>query len=93
MRARYAAELAEPLVGKAARRAIADAKNFQDVIGAHDAVVAEERLRSYIGRAKHGETALALGRLIERQHVHRHTAREQVPKAWAALERSGARAW
>jgi CHAD domain-containing protein len=93
-RARYAAELAEPLVGKAARRVVADAKNFQDVIGAHqDAVVAEERLRSFIGRAKHGETALALGRLIERQHVHRHTAREQVPKAWAALERSGARAW
>lgn len=93
-RARYAAELAEPLAGKGARRFIADAKNFQDVIGAHqDAVVAEERLRSFIGRAKDGETALALGRLVERQYAHRRTARERLPKAWAMLERSGARAW
>lgn len=93
-RARYAAELAEPLTGKPARRFIADAKAFQDVIGAHqDAVIAEERLRAFIERAKEGQTALALGRLIERQHTHRRTARERLSKTWAALERSGARAW
>ena len=46
-RARYAAELAEPVVGKPAARFVAQAKSFQDVVGDHqDAVVAEERLRA-----------------------------------------------
>ena len=45
-KARYAAELAEPVAGKRAARFVKQAKAFQDVVGEHqDAVVAEERLR------------------------------------------------
>ena len=49
-RARYAAEFAEPELGKAGRRFVARAKAFQDILGAHqDAIVAEARLRSLLG--------------------------------------------
>ena len=45
-RARYAAELAQPVVGKPARRFIERAKDLQDLLGDHqDAVTAQERLR------------------------------------------------
>ena len=45
-RARYAAELAEPVLGKAGARFLRRAKVVQDVIGEHqDACVAEARIR------------------------------------------------
>jgi hypothetical protein len=48
---------------------------LQDAAGAHqDAAVAEERLRGLADP----ETALVIGRLVERQHDRRRQAR----KAW-----------
>lgn len=92
-RARYAAELAEPLVGKRARRFVQEAKRFQDVVGEHqDAVVAEERIRTLAGRRKAG-LAFAAGRLVERQGTRRAEARAALPTAWARLEKRGRRAW
>lgn len=71
-RVRYAAEAA----GK--QTLVDRMKELQDTAGEHqDAAVAEERLR---GLAE-PETALVVGRLIERQHGRRRNAR----KAWAKL--------
>ncbi len=78
-RARYAAEL---LRGRRAAAYIEALKHLQDVIGEHqDAVVAEQRLRK-IARAK---TAVAAGRLIERERARRREARAAYPEAIAAV--------
>jgi CHAD domain-containing protein len=93
-RARYAAELAEPIVGTPATRFIKKAKRFQDVGGEHqDAVVAEQRIRAVVGSARASKVAFAAGRLVEREREIRRDARTAMPKAWAALERAGRKAW
>jgi CHAD domain-containing protein len=87
-RARYAAELAEPTVGKRAAAVIRDAKVLQDVLGDHqDAAVAEERIRALVGPRTRPAQALSAGRVIERQHERRRVARAAYPQAWRALER------
>jgi CHAD domain-containing protein len=93
-RARYAAELAEPEVGKPARRFVARAKALQDVLGAHqDAIVAEARLRGLLAEASSPGAAFAAGRLVERERARRREARAELPKAWRALERAARDAW
>jgi CHAD domain-containing protein len=75
-KARYAAELAAGEGGRRVEKAIDGLKDLQDVIGAHqDAVVAEERLRA-LAKAR---TALAAGRLIERERERRRVARAEFP--------------
>jgi CHAD domain-containing protein len=92
-RARYAAELAEPELGKAGRRFVARAKAFQDVLGAHqDAIVAEARLRGLLGSTDGPGAAFAAGRLVEKERARRRETRKALPGAWRKLERS-ARAW
>lgn len=92
-RARYAAELAEPVAGKRAARFVGRAKAFQDVVGEHqDAVVAEERLRALVPELASSEAVLATGRVVECQRARRREARADLPGVWAKLERSG-RAW
>jgi CHAD domain-containing protein len=93
-RARYAAELAEGVVGKPARRFVRAAKRFQDVVGEHqDAVVAEERIRGLVARTRSATAHLAAGRLVERERERRRTARTAFPRAWARVEKQGRRAW
>ena len=92
-RARYAAEFAEPELGKAGRRFVARAKAFQDILGAHqDAIVAEARLRSLLGSSAGPGAAFAAGRLVEQERARRREMREALPRAWQKLERS-AQAW
>jgi CHAD domain-containing protein len=89
-RARYAAEAVggEP-------RFVARAKDVQDTLGEHqDAVVAEERIRELFAQVRGtGRTALAAGRLIERQRARRAEARAAWPKAWKRLRAAGDDAW
>ena len=93
-RARYAAELAEPAVGKKASRFIANAKRLQDVIGEHqDAVVAGQRIQQALGVSRGGRVAFAAGRLVEREEERRGRARSKWRKAWRKLERTGKKAW
>jgi CHAD domain-containing protein len=93
-RARYAAELAEGVVGKPARAFVRNAKTFQDVIGAHqDAVVAEARVRALLDQAGGACAHFAAGRIVERERRRRREARAAFPAAWARLEKSGKRAW
>jgi len=85
-RARYAVELVSLGEGKSAARAINAFKHLQDVVGTHqDAVVAEERLR-HLARAR---TAVAAGRLIERERRRRRQMRDASPAALAAAVRAG----
>lgn len=92
-RARYAAELAEPGAGNQAARFLKQAKSFQDVTGEHqDAVVAEQRIRE-LAEGLGPETALAAGRLIERQRIRKDEAREAFPKVWRKLDKAGKRVW
>jgi len=93
-RVRYSTELSLPMAGKDGRKVIAAAKKFQDVVGAHqDAVVAEERIRAALRRARGVGTGLAAGRLIERERARRVEARAALPAAWKQLKRRGRSAW
>ena len=93
-RARYAAELAEPIGGKRTARFVRRAKTFQDVVGEHqDAVVAEDRVRRVVADLTSNDAVLAAGRVVERQRNRREEARAALPKAWSKLERSGRSAW
>jgi CHAD domain-containing protein len=93
-KARYAAELAEPAVGRPAKRFVASAKQLQDVLGEHqDALVAEERLRGLLGTARAKRSAFALGRLVEREQARRVEARLELAAAKAEVERRGRQAW
>jgi len=88
-RARYAAELAAPALGKAGAKLVDRAKDLQDVIGEHqDAVVAELRIRELAARAG-GRTGLAAGRLVERQRARKRAARRAFPDAWRRLDKAG----
>jgi CHAD domain-containing protein len=88
-RARYAAELAEPTLGKAGARFLRRAKVVQDVIGEHqDACVAEARIRE-LAVSGGASAALAAGRLIERQQARKRAARAALPDAWRALAKAG----
>jgi CHAD domain-containing protein len=89
-RARYAAELAQPVTGKRAARLVKQAKAFQDVVGEHqDAVIAEERLRALVPALATSDAVLAAGRAVERQRRRRRAARAALPAVWAKLARSG----
>ena len=88
-RARYAAELAAPALGKAGAKLLDRAKEVQDVIGEHqDAVVAEARIRDLAARGG-GRTGLAAGRLVERQRARKRAARHAFPDAWRRLDKAG----
>lgn len=93
-RARYAAELAESTVGRAASRFIREAKVFQDVLGEHqDAVVREERVRALLREMGGESLAFAAGRIVERARQCKQAMRAAFPQAWKELERAGRKAW
>lgn len=80
-RARYAAELA------GAGGYVKAAKVLQDVLGEHqDAVVATERLRNLAHRMP--DTAIAAGRLIERERVRALRSRDEWRSAWKKLAKT-----
>jgi CHAD domain-containing protein len=81
-KARYAAELAAVAGRKPVARYVDALKDLQDVVGEHqDAVVAEERLRALAAPV----SALAVGRLVERERARRAQARTAYP---AVLEKA-----
>ncbi|HEX9530488.1 MAG TPA: CYTH and CHAD domain-containing protein [Acidimicrobiales bacterium] len=91
-RSRYAAESAEAVMGKPARRLAAAVADVQAVLGdLNDAVVAEAWLR----QAAHGSAAQALvaGQLVALQREEVAAARAAWPAAWAAASRKKLRSW
>jgi len=85
-RARYAAELAAPELGKRGAAFVDAAKALQDVLGEHqDAAVAEERIRAWVAA---GGDELVASRLLEREEQRKEAARASWPAAWKALRRA-----
>ena len=91
-RARYAAELAQPMIGRRAERFIDKAKKLQDILGEHqDAVVADEYVRRMTQRTP---AAQALARqLIKQQRNRRKEALATFSKKWPKLKRRGRKAY
>jgi CHAD domain-containing protein len=90
---RYASEAAAPVIGRRATRLAKAAENLQEVLGEfHDAVVAEGWLRERGGQAA-GPTALAAGRLLEREEGRRVRLRSVWRKAWKPVRKKKRRAW
>ena len=93
-RARYAAELAEPMVGKAATRFIKNACTVQDVLGMHqDAIQAEVHVREFLKQSTSVRAAFVAGRMVERQRERRERARKNMQTLWKGLLKRGERAW
>lgn len=93
-RARYAAEVVAPAVGKPAKRFVKRAKAFQDLLGEHqDAVMAEQTLRRLAAHMPDHASSLAAGRIVERERSRRRRARKQLPRSWKQLRRAGTKAW
>jgi CHAD domain-containing protein len=89
-RARYAAELVALGGSKSARRAVKAFKELQDVLGEHqDAVIAEDHLRRFAGP----ETAVAAGRLIERERRRKEEMRARYPGVLRVALRRGRKAF
>ncbi|MGI5205239.1 CHAD domain-containing protein [Spirillospora sp. CA-108201] len=83
-RARYAAELAVPVLGAAAKRVVKDARRIQEVLGAHqDAVIAMEHLERAAGRARTTADAFAVGVLYGREQAEAERARDLLGTTWS----------
>jgi CHAD domain-containing protein len=88
--ARYAAELAARSGGRPLADLASALRDIQDLIGIHhDAVVAEQRVRSLAS----DESRLAAGRIVELERQRRETAREELPALWRKLERTAEKAF
>jgi CHAD domain-containing protein len=93
-RARYAAELAEPTVGKPATRFINKARVVQDVLGMHqDAIQAEAHIRAFLKHSTSTRASFVAGRMVERQRQRREKARKKMPRLLRRLLRRGKKAW
>jgi CHAD domain-containing protein len=94
-RARYAAGVAIPVVGAAARKLEGALGSLQDVLGDHhDAVAAEAWLRtSATGPYTDGADALAAGELIGLQRAEAARLRGEWPAAWKAAKKAGRARW
>ncbi len=90
---RYAAESAEPVVGKQAHRTATAAEQLQTELGVHhDAVVAEQWLRD---RARSGPPTVAFsaGQLTNEQYLRQQEARYRWRIEWKNLDRRSRRKW
>jgi CHAD domain-containing protein len=90
---RYAAEAAEPVIGKAARRTARRAKELQTVLGDHhDAVTAEEWLQGVAldGTGSAGFVAGQLACVAQRQQ---RQLRRAWRGEWASLAAAPATRW
>ena len=87
--ARYAAETAEPLLGKEARRDVRRYLELQEILGEHhDAVVARTFLRAEGARAgvRPGENGFTFGLLCARQDACATAADRRFHKRWQAVQ-------
>jgi CHAD domain-containing protein len=77
-RTRYTAELAAPVLGKAARREVKRATKLQDILGGHqDSVLASDVLLKLATEADDPSTAFAYGVLFAHEQRRRTATRER----------------
>jgi CHAD domain-containing protein len=83
-RARYAAELAVPVLGVAAKRVVEDAKRIQGVLGDYqDGVIAMEHLAAAAKRTQIPAEAFTLGVLYGKEQCAAMTARDRLATTWS----------
>ncbi len=83
-RARYAAELAVPVLGVAAKRVVEDAKRIQGVLGDYqDGVIAMEHLAAAAKRTQIPAEAFTLGVLYGKEQCEAITARDRLATTWS----------
>jgi CHAD domain-containing protein len=96
-RARYAAELAAPVVGGKAAALAEALTDLQDELGElHDAGVAEGWIRAAVGRGElrhRAGTGLAAGLLVARQRSEAADRRRAWPKVWRRARRRDLTKW
>lgn len=93
-RARYAAELTVPVVGKPATRFIKKARAVQDVLGMYqDAIQAEAHVRAFLKQSSNVRAAFVAGRMVERLLARRAKASKEMPTLWEGLLKRGEQAW
>lgn len=93
-RARYAADLAAPVVGKPATRFIKKARTVQDVLGMYqDAIQAEAHVRAFLKQSSNVRAAFVAGRMVERLLARRAKASKEMPTLWEGLLKRGEQAW
>jgi CHAD domain-containing protein len=93
-RVRYAAEAAEPIVGKTARAFAKAAEQLQDVLGElNDAVVAERWLAKWGQHGRSLEELRGAEALAEREREAARLHREAWESAWTELSAPGLRDW
>ncbi|MFF3762906.1 CHAD domain-containing protein [Streptomyces sp. NPDC001922] len=88
-RTRYAAETAEPAIGKPAKRFVRHMKTLQDVLGDHqDSVVARAALRDLALQAQAaGESAFTFGVLYGHEEMRAAAREHELPRAWKEASR------
>jgi CHAD domain-containing protein len=92
-RARYAADVAVPVVGAPARKYAKAMGRLQDVLGDHhDCAVAAEWLEGNLRSASRAQ-AFALGLLVAGQHHEAATLRKSWRSAWGAVDRPKRTRW
>ncbi|MFF4979545.1 CHAD domain-containing protein [Streptomyces sp. NPDC001046] len=87
-RTRYAAEAADPVLGKPARKLTASMKDLQNLLGEHqDSVMARQTLRelSAVAHAA-GENAFTYGLLHEREEQRALRAEAELPGLWGRIK-------
>jgi len=88
--ARYAAELAQGTMGKAASRFIQQTKRVQDLLGDHqDTIIAEKHLQDLLAATRGVKAAFAMGQVVERLRSRRRQARANFPREWTKLRMRG----
>jgi CHAD domain-containing protein len=87
-RTRYAAEAAEPVLGKPAKTMVTSMKSLQNLLGDHqDSVMARRTLRelSAVAHAA-GESAFTYGLLHEREEQRAARAEAELPGFWDGIK-------
>jgi CHAD domain-containing protein len=94
-RARYAADAAEPALGRPARRFAKRMKAVQSVLGDHQDAVTARTVAREIGIQAHlaGENAFSFGLLNERAHRDAMEYQRQARLVWRRADRRKARRW
>ena len=94
-RVRYAAESAEPIFGKRARRLVKTAKRIQTILGDHHDTVVERELLRRVGREAHlaGEDTFTFGRLDALAEVRADELDRRWRHEWSRISKPKTGRW
>jgi CHAD domain-containing protein len=87
-RLRYAAEVAEPALGRSAKKLVKHVKGVQELLGEHqDSFVARGLLRELGAAAADGGNGFAFGWLFRDEQARAERVEDDLDAAWKALHR------